>query len=59
MDLFLSFMFWMYVFSVVVRSVWLIGEHPRIVKNSVGLDCFGLIAAIAMLAWVSWLKYAG
>jgi len=59
MEMFISFMFWWMVFGVVVRSIFLLGEHPRVVNHSVGADCFGLIASIILLAWVAWLKYAG
>ncbi|WP_407280587.1 hypothetical protein U5817_09905 [Aromatoleum evansii] len=57
METYITFMFWMGCLSVFIRSLWLHGEHPRIVKTSIGADAFGFIASIVLLAWVSYLKF--
>ena len=57
MDLFLTVMFWSGVLSLLVRSAWLIGEHPRTQTFNVGADTFGWLLAAITLAWVSYLKF--
>ncbi len=58
MDAYLTVMFWSSVLSVFCYSLRLLSEHPRIqAPVSTGQDAFNLIQAIALLAWVAFLKY--
>lgn len=56
-ETYITVAFWMGIFGVVVRSLWLIGDHPRITRTSVGGDVFGMLLTIFLLVWVSWLKF--
>ncbi len=57
MDTFITFMFWMSLLNVLLRSLMLVLEHPRKMIISVSSDTFDWMANAALLAWVSWLKY--
>ena len=59
MEIYLTTMFWLGVLMILVRSVWLVGDHPRLTKTTLGADVFGLLFSAAMLAWVAWLKFGG
>lgn len=56
-ETYLSFMFWYGVFAMVVRSLFLISDHPRKLKPiDIGADVIGFVFSVAMLAWVSVLR---
>jgi len=59
METYITFSFWVGCLGVILRSIFLLCEHPRVVKNSVGADTFGLLHSIAMLVWVAILKFGG
>ena len=57
MQTYLTVMFWGGILSVVVRSMWLCGDHPRTQKTSVGAEVLGFLLAAGFLAWVAYLKF--
>lgn len=57
METYLTVMFWLGVWSIVVRSVWLVGEHPRTKVTNIGSDVFGWALSAGFLVWVSYLKF--
>lgn len=57
-QIFLTTIFWLNIVGLVLRSAWLISDHPRQQKPvNIGTDVFGLIFTIVMLAWVSVLRF--
>ena len=58
METYIAFAFWSGCFVVFMKSIFLVGKHPRIVEHSVGEDAFGLIIGIVLLVWVAALKYS-
>lgn len=57
METYITFMFWMGCLTVFIRAIYIVGEHPRVTKTTIGADTFGMIVSITLLAWVSWLKF--
>lgn len=57
METYITFSFWAGCFATFVRSIWLVGKHPRTQVHSVGEDTFQLIVGIVLLAWVAYLKF--
>lgn len=57
-QIYLTTMFWLYIVALVIRSIWLMSDHPRQQKPvNIGTDLFGMIFNIVMLAWVSVLRF--
>lgn len=59
METYITFAFLVGIIGLIVRSINLVGEHPRIEKYSIGTDTLSLIASIVLLAWVTTLKFWG
>lgn len=57
MNTFITFMFYAQIVDVIVTAVKLPGKYPRQKFISLGSDVLSLILSIAMLTWVSYLKF--
>jgi hypothetical protein len=56
-DTYITVAFGLGILRLVVRSFWLIGEHPRVSTNNTGADAFGMLVTVFFLVWVSYLKF--
>jgi hypothetical protein len=56
-DTYITVVFWLGILGLVMRSFWLVGEHPRVLENNTGTDAFGFLVTAFFLAWVSYLKF--
>jgi len=58
MDLYISVMFWMGVFVVVVRLLSIPNvKYPRITTHSIGEDMLGAVISLVLLIWVGLLYF--
>ena len=57
MNTYLTTMFWLGILSVVKRSFFLVGNHPRKQITNIGSEVLGWLSAAGFLAWVCYLKF--
>ena len=56
-DTYLQVAFWLGIIGLVIRSIYVCGEYPRVQKTSLGQDIFTLILAGLFFAWVCFLRF--
>ncbi len=56
-DTYLAVAFWLGIFGVIVKSFYIVADHPRQRSVNIGEDVLSFLLTVAFLVWVSFLRY--